>query len=74
MPTSALTAASLAPTIRIVLRYGSAALAVKGLLPAGTDAAADADLVATLTTVAGLLIAAGTEIWYSFAKRKGGAL
>jgi len=59
------------PVSRIILRYGSGALVSIGLLQPDVAAAVGAD--PDLPVVVGMMIAVGTEVGYTIAKRRGGA-
>jgi hypothetical protein len=59
------------PYVRIAMRYGSGILVAYGLMTPETAEifAVDPDIAFVL----GSLIGAGSEMWYVFAKRQGGA-
>ena len=61
------------PIARVLVRYVSGALVMKGLLDAGVgkQIASDPDLVALVQTGLGLLMSAVTEGFYWLAKRYG---
>lgn len=61
------------PLIRIGLRYLSGYLVAKGILGAGYDLSADAEVVSIAEVAVGAVIAAGTEGYYALAKRYGWA-
>ncbi len=58
------------PLIRILLRYGTAALVTRGIVGAETGALLSSpDL---LTALAGAIVALATEVWYRRDKKRGG--
>jgi len=59
------------PIVRIVLRYLAMYLMTSGYF--STDAGAALMDPATLTALAGVIVALGTEAWYRLAKKRGGA-
>lgn len=62
-----------APIVRILLRYLSGLLVMKGLISTnmGTDLATDPDLMAILELVFGVGFATVAEWWYVLAKKWG---
>jgi hypothetical protein len=62
-----------APLVRILLRYLSGLLVMKGLISTGmgTELATDPDLMAILELVFGSAFAVAAEWWYVLAKRWG---
>lgn len=56
---------------RIVMRYLAAALVARGLLTEdiGAMLTGDADVIAAVTTVLGVVMAAAVEGWYYLARR-----
>lgn len=58
--------------IRIVLRYLAAFLIAKGVIdPSLGGVSTDPDVIATIETVVGLMVAGATELWYWAAVRFG---
>lgn len=64
---------NLSPIIRIALRYLAGAMVARGLLDDGlaTIISTDAELIESLTLIAGTILGAISEGWYVFAKRRG---